>query len=728
MKNRMAILVLILILFLGCNVSTSAATGSETKQSVSRKKIGLALGGGSAMGFTHIGVLKWLEENHIPVDYVAGTSMGGLMGGFYAMGMSPSEIEQLIYQIDWNNIFNSTPPFNKMEFRRKEDLLEYPTPIELGAKRSFSIPNGLSVYQVNLLLSRLALPYSHLSSFDELPIPYRCVATDIRYAEAVILEDGSLAEAMRATMSIPGVFVPVEREGRLLVDGGLVNNVPADVALKMGADAVIAVNCNESNQNKDMKRYESVLLSSINTVIVDNTRRSLELADVILHPQVNNLSYANWNAVSQFIEAGYQAAAQMASQLRNYTVDDEAWNEYLQQRLLRKHSQPLVPEAIQVVGASGYNYRKIQAKLQPLIGKPINPAALETKLNEIIGSGFYESIRYEMILQENTPVLLVTVTEKSYGPPFIGFIFQTNFSGDHADFNLRSRITSFQIAGDDSELRTDLQVGTAPGLTSELYKPIGNGWFIAPQLSFEQVNSYLFQGETRLNNFKVSNKSLGFDIGYSFNRFAEARFGYEGGNQAVRTLTGPDLPPMNGQFRKAKFQFKYSASENRRAPGEGFLVKLNADYYFDAPNADDAFATAEADLRWLHPVGKRDGLYTQLAAGFTTQGEVPIMQQFRLGGPLKMGTFDIDQLRGENYFLGSVGYLKYVGKLPLNQNNIYLTILAERGGTFAKTEPELTNDLSIGWYCSTIFGTVYLGTSFGEENRGRISFTLGRLF
>ncbi|HYH03659.1 MAG TPA: patatin-like phospholipase family protein, partial [Bacillota bacterium] len=334
----------------------------------SRPQLGLALGGGSALGFTHIGVLKWLEENRIPVDYIAGTSMGGLIGGFYAMGMSPQEIEELVKSVNWDRMFNSDPPYDSMTFRRKEDLRDYPSEIKLGARDGVFMPNGLSIYQVDFLLSRITLPYSTVKNFNELPIPYRCVATDIRSSRAVVLEDGSLPEAMRATMSIPGVFVPVEREGMLLVDGGLVNNVPADVVKVMGADRVIAVNCNESNDTKDLRRLDSFLMSTINSVIVNNTRQALQNADVVIHPEVAGVSLMDWKEVNKFITAGYWAAAEQAGQLRKFALDEAAWQEYLQQRSQRKRLGTIIPQTLEVRGTNAVNRRSIQTALQPLVG------------------------------------------------------------------------------------------------------------------------------------------------------------------------------------------------------------------------------------------------------------------------------------------------------------------------------------------------------------------------
>ena len=205
--------------------------------------VGLALGGGSARGLAHVGVLEWLEEHRIPVDVIAGTSIGWLIGGAYATGRSVAEVRALIEGIDWDAMFRGEVAYALKTFRRKEDRRDFPVRLDLGLRAGLRLAPGLDPgHEVELFLSRLAVPYAAPTCFDDLPIPFRAVATDIEAATVVELDEGSLATALRGTMAIPGIFQPIERDGLLLADGGLLNNVPADVTRTMGADVVIAVN------------------------------------------------------------------------------------------------------------------------------------------------------------------------------------------------------------------------------------------------------------------------------------------------------------------------------------------------------------------------------------------------------------------------------------------------------------------------------------------------------
>jgi NTE family protein len=231
----------VLLLLIPCSVAAQEAPPSNAAPLLAtqdrpqgRPRIGVALEGGGALGLAHIGVLEWFEEHHIPVDYVAGTSMGGLVGGFYATGMSPTELKKLIAGVDWNAVLGDATPYEDLSYRRKEDQRAYPNAFILGLRNGLSLPAGLnSGHQIGLLIDRITLPYYKLESFHTLPTPFRCVATDIVSGKQVVFEQGSLAEALRSTMSIPGAFAPVVDKDRVLVDGGLVNNLPTDVVKQM---------------------------------------------------------------------------------------------------------------------------------------------------------------------------------------------------------------------------------------------------------------------------------------------------------------------------------------------------------------------------------------------------------------------------------------------------------------------------------------------------------------
>ena len=269
-----------------------------------RPSIGLVLEGGGALGLAHIGVLRWFEEHHIPVDYIAGTSMGGLVGGFYATGMSGDEIDKFMEGINWNRSLRNELPYLARSFRRKEDKRDYPNDLEFGLKHGISFPSGFnSGQQVGLILDRVALPYSDLKTFDDLPTPFRCVATDLVSGKARVFTGGSLSEALRATMSLPAIFSPVRRDGEIYVDGGLLDNLPVDVARAMGADIIIAVHL----ETPPIKAEQSlsaftVLESSIDVVIAANELESMQKADVLIPVHTEAYSILDFQAAKKIVD------------------------------------------------------------------------------------------------------------------------------------------------------------------------------------------------------------------------------------------------------------------------------------------------------------------------------------------------------------------------------------------------------------------------------------------
>jgi len=222
---------------------TLAQVPSSKSDISKRSTLGLVLEGGGALGLAHIGVIQWLEEHRIPVNYIAGTSMGGLVGGVYATGRNAQQLYEVVHGIEWNQVMSGQTAFHDLSFRRRQDAREYPSTVELGLKRGLQFPGGFnSGQEVSLILDRVALPYSNLKSFDDLPIPFACVATDLVSNTEQTFRSGPLSLALRSTMSLPGIFTPVHIGGHIYVDGGLLNNFPVSVAKAMGAEFVVGVN------------------------------------------------------------------------------------------------------------------------------------------------------------------------------------------------------------------------------------------------------------------------------------------------------------------------------------------------------------------------------------------------------------------------------------------------------------------------------------------------------
>src|SRR5258708_6843236 len=415
-----------------------------------RPRIGLALSGGGALGLAEIGVIQWMEENHIPVDRIAGTSMGSIIGAMYATGMSPAEIQAFAEKIDWEEAFRPEPIYTQLSYRRKQDRRDYLISTALGLKNGLKGPNGLnSGHGIGLLLDRIAFPESSATSFDELPIPFRCVATDMTSGEGVVLSDGSLAQAVRASMAIPGVFTPVEVKGRVLADGGMVQNLPVETALAMDADAVIAVELRlPPGDLKDLQTITGVLSRAIDVMITQNEQRSLLLAKATVTVNMSGFDITAYSRIKQLVELGYKSAASQSAALLPYAFQDpREWQEYLAARAARRHHAPNQIQAVEVTGADADTDKRIEHRLRKATQGPLNLSKLDTQLTRIAGEGQFDRLGYEGFTQNGLPALRITTHAKSYGPPISHLAVNVDGSRVAAfDFSAGARVTFMDIA------------------------------------------------------------------------------------------------------------------------------------------------------------------------------------------------------------------------------------------------------------------------------------------
>ena len=385
-RHRLVFFMLALI-----TLTMSFEAGAQSNQP--RPRIGVAFGGGSARGLAHVGVVRWFEEHHNPIDVIAGTSMGGLIGGAFAAGMSSDELSRLLAHTNWDDMFGFSS-FQYKNVRRKQDARDYPSRIQFGIRNGLALPIALnSGQQVDFLLTRIAGPYVNLASFDALPTPFRAVAVDLVTAQQVVLDKGALASAMRATMSLPGVFPPVERDKMVLVDGGAANNVPADIVRAMGADVVIAINVGFMGDTRRVSRsLFGVMGQTIDTMMEISTRRSLASADIVINPGLADYGSQDWRLSTELAMEGYRAAEAMRDTLLPLAVSDREWAVYQQQRQDRRRTDWPAPQFITLSGAIGSDTARFQHSLAKHVARPLDINALETDLEALTGLDRYETV------------------------------------------------------------------------------------------------------------------------------------------------------------------------------------------------------------------------------------------------------------------------------------------------------------------------------------------------
>jgi NTE family protein len=707
-------------------------------QATRRPTIGLVLEGGGALGLAHVGVLRWFEENHIPVDYVAGTSMGGLVGGLYATGMSGSEIDSFLQGVNWNRSLRNELPYGARSFRRKEDKREYPNDLEFGLRRGVVFPSGFnSGHQVGLILDQVALPYSNLKSFDELPTPFRCVATDLVSGQAKLFDGGSLSEALRSTMSLPAIFSPVRRDGRVYVDGGLIENLPVDVARSMGADIVIAVHLETAPLLPDEPLSAfTVLQRSVNVVISVNELESMKKADILIPVHTGDYNSTNYQDAQKINALGYAGANERARLLERLALNDQDWAEYVNRRQERRRPDP-VPQFIEVTGTAPVIAEGIERSLAGNLGKPVDFQRIGSDLTNVTGLGRFGRAGFQLTHRDGEEGLLIRADEKDYGPPTVNPLFVIDGS-DYTDvrFSLGARVTFNDIGGFGSELRNDFIVGTTYGAASEYYHPVNwfSHFFAAPRLFASSQPYDLYFDDARVATFRQHTAGGGLDFGVAASRFSELRFGYQLDYLSLtKTIGNPGLlNNVSGRQGFSRVRYIIDHTDDPTLPRQGFLVQSRLEFYDANPSATEHFPLAELRTGIFHRVHKTNSLFLLASGGSTMGYRHTGLPLFGLGGPQRLAAYGTNELLTNQYFLFQPGYIRRLAQLsPLLGNNVYLVADYEIGkayGPVNQTDTRLPNDFNAAVLVQSFIGPVVFGGSVGDRGHHKLYFQLGRLF
>ena len=564
MARRLTAALLSAVLLLSFTVFASAQE---------RKKIGVAFGGGSAKGIAHVGVIRWFEEHRIPIDYAAGTSMGGLVGGCFASGMSAAELEQFISEMDWDELFGSSN-FAFKNIRRKTDARAYPSRLEFGLKKKLSPPMSLnSGEQVDLLLTRVGSPYFFIPSFDDLPTPFRAVSVDMITAEQVVMSKGSLAGAMRATMSLPLIFPPVEKDGMVLVDGGAMNNVPADVARSMGADVVVGINVGDLSDPKEINRSMFGLAGgTLGAMMRASTKVGLKSADIVLNVPLVEKGYGllAWRRSKEIIEEGYKAAEAIKDQLLPYAVSEAEFQAWLDQRRSRRKTSLPEPTYLQFEGIAKVDEQRVASLLNTHVGRPLDISELETDLTELTGLDRYETVQWRLVRNEAGETgLLIRGRQKPNAPPFLmlGLNLQ-NTTSDSFGVSFSARYLAFDVPLAGSELRVDGTLGSNPLLGMEWYQPLGRtALFLAPYAGVgKSVYNVVSEGAV-VARYDQSYLKAGANVGVNLGTFSDIRLGaYIGRLDATVAVGDPGLPAVKGKETAADLTWRYNGQDSPSDP------------------------------------------------------------------------------------------------------------------------------------------------------------------
>ena len=700
-------------------------------------RIGIALSGGGARGLAHIGVLKVLEELRVPVHCVTGTSMGAVVGGAFASGVTPLQMDDTVTKTDWNQVFSDRPPRAEVSTRRKiEDYKALFAP-ELGAgKDGIALPKGvLSGVSIESYLRLLTGP-ALASDFSSLPVPFRAIAADIVTGEAVILDRGSVSLAMRASMSVPGAMSPVEIDGHLLVDGGIVNNLPIDEARKLCADTVIAVNISTPPlKREEITSAVSVSLQLINLLGKANVDRQLAgigEKDVLIEPQLGDISSASFDRAADAIRIGENATRALADQLKRYSLSPEQYAALRAQQSTGRSELGKVDE-IRFEGLERTNPEVLRPLVQSRPGEPLAEEKIAEDLRRIYGRGDFESIGYRIAEENGRRVLLIQPREKTWGPDYLrfGVGLATDFSG-LSQFNILASYRKTWMNRLGGEWLTELQVGSNPSIFTEFYQPINEAGhvFVAPYLRYGESTEGVYSSGQRIADYRVQESRVGIDLGGVFSTWGEARIGPVLRRIEAKVETGTQvLPGLTEDASGVAVRFYSDQLDHAWFPRSGHRALVNA-----YAGSKDLGAARDYQRLFASYTGVSSwGPHTfniNVAAGTSFNSNLPPYDGFSLGGPLNMSGYQLNEFSGRRMAFSRIMYYNRALPMPdLLGSGVYLGASLEAGRVKDSFVPPAdTGKLysgSIFLGADTFLGPAYLGLGLGQGGRGTIYLLLG---
>ncbi|MDC8011181.1 patatin-like phospholipase family protein [Tahibacter soli] len=699
----------------------------------------LVLGGGGARGAAHIGVLKVLERERVPIDCITGTSMGAIVGGLYAAGYDADAIEVVLKGIDWKDMFRDDPPRQELPMRRKEDELRFLGGIELGLKDgSIALPRGMIQGQkLQLLLRRLLLSTGGVQTFDDLPIPFRSIATDIGNGEKVVFSDGDLAMAIRASMSVPGAFAPVRYRGRLMVDGGIVDNVPIDVARALGGTRLIVVNVGEPLVDEEKLNSPFSIANQMLTTLMkretDIQLATLGDADVLIVPDLGDVGSADFQRAGETVAAGAASAEKAVVALRRYAVDEARYAQFTARHRQRGFDPPLIA-FIDVLRGRSRTAAYVEQRLSDNVDKPFDPKTLESDIGLAYGEGSYERITYELAERDGKTGLEVHPVDKGWGPNFLRFGLR--LSDDFAGRNSYQLIGEMNFTGLNErggESRNRLELGRVTGLHSEFYQPFGDHgqYYVAPYLDYRANNIPIGSGidlNETLAEYRRSRSIAALELGYTPDatwRFSGTiEYGYDSVKRRVGT---PDLPASLDQtFGGVKLQVTRDSLDDSGFPTRGSRLDLSDELLLTELGSESAANVVRLNWDTAFSYGANRWLVgTRLhSAG----GDGDLLSTFgTLGGLANLSGFTENQLLAGQTALGRVVYYRRLtDATKLISVPVYAGASLEAGGIWDTRDEVRGKDLvgagSLFLGIDTFLGPVFVG--YGHAQGGHNSFYL----
>lgn len=721
-----------------CGVLFAGTIAAQTSAPKDRPRIGLVLSGGGARGLAHVGVIAVLEEMQIPVDYVAGTSMGAIVGGFYAAGLSPADMEKLVTSMEWNEAFKDKPPPSELPFRRKQDAADFLINFDLGYKDGrFAVPKGLLQGQnLNLILKSLLIHTEGIDDFNKLHIPFRAVATDIETGNAVILAKGDLVTAMRASMSIPGVFAPVEIDGKMLVDGGVANNLPVDVARSMGADIVIAVDISTNLSGREQLTSSVEITAQLTSIMIQRNTvdqiRTLTKQDILIRPELGSITTGDFFRAGEAVATGRKQAEALKDHLARLACDEKEFHAYLQ--FQRKKDQEL-PEidAIEVANKTSLPTGLIDAHIDLKPGTKFSMAELKRTIDQIYGIDMFERVDFFLRKKDKSSGIVIEPLEKSWGPNYFrfGLGLEDNFKGT-SSYGLTAQFTKTAMNSRAGEWRSEVRIGESPRFFTEFYQPLDYAmrYFVAASAQYRvnNINDYNAEGDIN-KQYRVAALQGELDVGRELGTWGEIRMGLRREHGTVKILIGDHSFTEDPYDRASVFvSMAYSKLDNYVFPLKGTDASVVWEHNLRKLGSD--ISVQAVGFKWMTAL--TFGKYTFLPAldirTTLDNDDLEVQDTFPLGGFLRLSGFSTDEIYGRHTGLARlVAYRELASagigalKMPL-----YVGVSGEAGNVWNKRA-------DINFESLILAGSIFVGTksylgpiylAYGQAQRGHSSFYL----
>jgi NTE family protein len=731
---------------LGCLLILPAfaeEAGTVPAEPPPRPKVALVLSGGGARGSAHIGVLKMLEEYHVPVDLIVGTSMGSIVGGLYAAGWSSEEIEERVTTLDWGSVFVDRLDRNDETFRRKEEDLRFLIPLKMRFKdwKPYLPSAVVGGQNLELLFQSFEIEATGEDNFDQLPIPYRAVASDLATGQAVVIDKGSLSLAMRASMALPGIFPPVELDGKELADGGMAANFPIRIARALGAEIIIGVDISSPLRTKEQLGNILTRIDQV-TGLLTNANKEADMAyvepqDVIIVPELGDITFSDFAKAKETIVRGEIATREVEARLRQLSVSDDAWRAYE----LRHHRRPaseLVVNTVIIKNTGPLNDAIVDRRINIPIGEPLNSVDLGEQLTDLYGLDVFGPINHTFTRGDDGGTLTIDVPPKPYGRNSLqfGFFMASDFKGNFA-FDLAMSHLLLPVNRRGGEWRNILQFGTNSLVASEFYQPLNDAlnWVFDTRVGVrrDQIDVFSDTGEA-LAQYIFTTTDLTAGFGRVFGNWGQVGLGgFRAWGEGHKRIGIDALPSINNDDGGLVLDFRIDTLDSITWPRHGTHLRGEYRQSLEEMGAQADGNYAGIDFGQSFTFGKNTMFFTA-EMSTVVSGAAVIDNVFFLGGFLRLSGLEPNQLIAERGGLARVMYYRELSAFDLGSltQRMYVGISLETGNVYDRGDPVTVKSLivagSVFVGADTFLGPAYFGYGRAQDGQDSIYLIIGQRF